>query len=152
LTFVLEQELYAVNVKYVLEVLEQQQITRVPKTPEHILGIINFRGEIFPVINTRIRFNMEGNIELVKNYIIVYDLGQGENHFSIAATADGVKDVIEISQDEIRPVPEMGISYDTRFIEGTIRYDEKFILLINPEKVFTLSATELIEQSELIKP
>ena len=148
LTFVLGTELFAVNVKNVLEVLEQQQITRVPKAPEHILGIINFRGEILPVVNTHHKFNLYVEEEMLKNYVIVYDIWQGEHHYNIAATADGVKDVIEILPDEIKPVPEMGISYDSRFMAGVIRRNDSFVLLINPEKVFSLSDTEIVKEAE----
>lgn len=147
LTFVLGQDIFAVNVKNVLEVLEQQQITKVPKVPSYISGIINFRGEIVPVVNTRLKFNLNGIDEGIKNIIIVYILEQGGQQFSIAGTADGVKDVIEITQDEIKPVPEMGINYDVRFISGVIKLDEKFILLINPEKVFSVSDTEIAKQT-----
>jgi purine-binding chemotaxis protein CheW len=149
LTFVLGKELFAVNVKNVLEVLEQQQITRVPKAPEHIMGIINFRGEILPVVNTRNKFNLIETEGLLKNYVIVYIIGDNEKQYTIAATADGVKDVIEIAQEDIKPVPEMGISYDARFIVGAIKINEKFILLINPEKVFSITDTEVVTQTEM---
>jgi purine-binding chemotaxis protein CheW len=149
LTFVLGHNLFAVNVKNVLEVLEQQEITRVPNAPGHILGIINFRGEILPVINTRRKFNLEENDEQLKNYVIVYILGQGEQQFTTSATADGVKDVIEIDLDEIKPVPEMGISYDSRYLEGAIRRNDTFILLINPVKVFSNTDSEIIKQADI---
>jgi purine-binding chemotaxis protein CheW len=147
-TFELGQDLFAVNVKYVLEVLDHQQITNVPKTPEHILGIINFRGEILPVVNTRVKFKLNKPIEEHKNIIIVYILEQGDHFYSVAGKADGVKDVIEIAPDEIKPVPEMGLSYDTRFVSGVIKRDEKYILIIHPEKVFSISDTEIIIQAE----
>jgi purine-binding chemotaxis protein CheW len=150
LTFVLGKELFAVNVKNVLEVLEQQQITRVPKAPEHILGIINFRGEILPVVNTHCKFNLAVKDNMFMNYAVVYDIGEGDQHFTIAATADGVKDVIEISPDEIKPVPEMGISFNSQFMAGVIRRNEVFILLINPEKVFSMSDTEIAKEAELV--
>jgi len=150
LTFVLGQDVFAVNVKNVLEVLEKQQITKVPKAPEHILGIINFRGEILPVVDTNLKFNRNGTSEEHQNIMIVYILGQSDHFFSIAGTADGVKDVIEIGQEEIKPVPEMGLSYDARFIVGVIKRDEKFILLIQPEKVFSVSDTEIAIQVEAV--
>jgi purine-binding chemotaxis protein CheW len=149
LTFELGRDIFAVNVKNVLEVLEQQQITKVPKVPGHILGIINFRGEILPVINTCFKFNIKRNEE-IKSIIIVYILELGDQHFSIAGTADGVKDVIDIGHDEIKPVPEMGVSYDLRFISGVIKRDDKFILLINPKKVFSVSDNETAKQAEAI--
>lgn len=141
LTFVLGNELFAVDVVNVLEVLEEQTITRVPKAPEHILGIINFRGEILPVVNTRQKFNLPTKSTELKTFIIVYDLVKNDNHYTISATADGVKDVIEVEPSEIKPIPEIGISFDTRYIAGVIRRNETFILLIHPEKVF--SATEI---------
>ena len=149
LTFLLGEEYFAVNVKKVLEVLEQQLITRVPKSPDHILGILNFRGEILPVIDTRFKFGICGRDADSKNSVIVYEI-QGENEtITIAATADAVKDVIDISDDEIKPVPELGISYNTRFITGAIRRNDNFILLIDIEKVLSQNKSELISQNEL---
>jgi purine-binding chemotaxis protein CheW len=147
LTFVLDKDLFAVNVTNVLEVLEQQQITRVPTAPPYIMGITNFRGEILPVFSTRHKFNLPIKDELGKQYVIVYDISQGEQSLLVSATADGVKDVIEIGADEIKPVPEMGLNYDSRFISGVIEKNGKFILIIKPEKHFT---TADIEQNESI--
>ncbi len=143
LTFVLAHEFFAVNVANVLEVLEQQQITRVPKAPEHIMGIINFRGDILPVVNTRLKFSL-GDDENIKNYIIVFDLTRNHNRYPVSAVVDGVKDVIEINSEEVMAVPEMGLSFDTRFITGVIRRNNDFIMLINPEKVFSGIDTEAV--------
>ncbi len=148
LTFVLGEEFFAVNVVKVLEVLEQQQITRVPKAAEHILGIINFRGEILPVIDTRCKFNMSSINEESKNFIIVFDLVKNENRYTVSATADGVKDVIEINHDEIKPVPEMGLSFNYLYIEGVIHRNDAFILLLNPEKVFSIADSEILKLNE----
>jgi purine-binding chemotaxis protein CheW len=145
LTFLLGKEFFAVNVKMVLEVLEKQNITKVPKTPEHILGIINFRGEILPVTDTRLKFNLPPHNLDDKNYVIVYDLSTENNKYVIAATADAVKDVIEIAENEIKPVPEMGISYNTKFISGVVRRNNDFILLLDIEKIFSLSDIEAME-------
>ena len=144
LTFKLGQEFFAVSVANVLEVLEKQQITLVPRAPEHILGIINFRGNILPVVDTRQKFNLSGSESDLNCILIVFEMGSVENRFSIAATADAVKDVIEISQDEIKPIPEMGLSYDAQFIRGAIRRQENFVLILETEKVFSLSDAEVI--------
>jgi len=145
LTFLLGQEYFAVNVTKVLEVLEKQHITKVPQTPGHILGIINFRGDILPVVDTRQKFNLPSQGIEEKNYVIVYDISSNNNKFIIAATADAVKDVIEIRDNEIKPVPEMGISYNTKFISGAIRQNENFILLLDIEKVFSMSDAESVQ-------
>jgi len=146
LTFLLGQELFAVNVKNVLEVLEQQQITRVPKSPDHILGIINFRGEILPVVSTHLKFGFTDSEPSLKTYVIVYDLSREEGHCLVAATADGVKDVIEVLPDEIKPVPEMGVQFDSRFLQGAVIRDNHFILFVNPDKLFSTKDVELIAQ------
>lgn len=147
LTFMLGRELFAVNVKNVLEVLEQQQITSVPKTPEHILGIINFRGEILPVVNTHYKFGFNDTLTSLKAYVIVYDLAREDGRYLVAATADGVKDVIEVLPHEIKPVPEMGINYDARFLEGAIIRNEQLILLVHPDRLFSPADTEVVPES-----
>ena len=145
LTFLLGQEYFAVNVTKVLEVLEKQQITKVPQTPGYILGIINFRGEILPVVDMRQKFNLPSQSEDEKNNVIVYDISNDTNKLIFAATADTVKDVIEISEDEIKPVPEMGISYNAKYISGAIRQKDDFILLLDIEKVFSLTEAESVQ-------
>jgi purine-binding chemotaxis protein CheW len=148
LTFIVENEYFAVDVKYVLEVLEHRAITRVPQAPPHILGIINFRGEILPVTDIRYKFNMPPHAEDEKSIIIVYEITKEDKTFSITATADAVKDVIEIDKDEIKPVPEVGINYDNRYISGIIKRDDKFILLLCVEKLFSINETDVAEYSE----
>jgi purine-binding chemotaxis protein CheW len=147
LTFVLGRELFAVNVKNVLEVLEQQPITRVPKAPDQILGIINFRGEILPVVNTHLKFGFTDTETSAKPYVIVYDLARDGHRYFVAATADGVKDVIEVLPDEVKPVPEMGINYDARFLEGAIIRHDRFVLMVHPDKLFSAADTEITTES-----
>ena len=146
LTFVLGKEYFAVCVDEVLEVLQHQQITSVPKTPDHILGIINFRGDILPVVDTRIKFNLSTQDENQRSIIIVFDIAGEDQRIQIAATADAVKDVIEVDPDEIRPVPEMGISYNAKFISGAIRRNDTFIMMLNIEKVFSISDLAMVQQ------
>jgi purine-binding chemotaxis protein CheW len=146
LTFVLGKEYFAVCVDEVLEVLQHQQITSVPKTPDHILGIINFRGDILPVVDTRIKFNLSTQDESKRSIIIVFDIAGDDQRVQIAATADAVKDVIEIDKDEIKPVPEMGISYNSKFISGAIRRNDAFIMMLNIDKVFSISDLAMVQQ------
>lgn len=146
LTFLIGKEYFAVNVNKVLEVLQHQNITLIPKTPEHILGIINFRGEILPVIDTKLKFNIKED-DVESQIIIVYEIENNETKSIIAATADSVKDVIEITHSEIKPVPEMGIRYNSNFLSGAIRRDENFILLLDIEKIF--STKDLAEVMQL---
>lgn len=145
LIFVLDNDLFAVNVNNVLEVLEQQQISRVPKAPEYILGITNFRGQILPVVDTRHKFNMQPKEQSKKNYVIVYEINTDDTHFIVSATADGVRDVIEVNPGDIKPVPEMGLNYDVRFILGVLTINDRFVLVVKPEKLFSVKDSETIE-------
>ena len=147
LTFMLGNENFAVPVSKVLEVLQKQSITRVPKTPAHIMGIINFRGEILPVIDMRQKFNLQATVHKDVRIIIVFETDAVNNKIIIAATADSVKDVIEIKQSEIKPVPEMGLGYESRYVSGAIRRNELFILMLDIEKVFSL--TDLVNDQPI---
>ena len=144
LTFNLGQEQFAVNVANVLEVLEQQHITRVPKTPDHIMGIINFRGDILPVVNTRRKFNLDTIDRGERYYIIIFEVMKNEHRLPVAAIADSVRDVIEINTPDIKPLPEMGLNYNTNFIAGSVRRNDSFILLLNIDKVFSSADMEMV--------
>jgi purine-binding chemotaxis protein CheW len=143
LTFQLNNEFFAVPVTKVLEVLQKQNITPVPKVPDHILGIINFRGDILPVVHTRLKFRfVDETIE--KQIVIVYELGSAESKRLVAATADAVKDVIEITDAEIKPVPEMGLAFDSRFVCGAVYRQDHFFLILDVEKILNDVETDVV--------
>ena len=137
LTFELKKEHFAVKVTNVLEVMQKKRITHVPKASDHVLGIINFRGNILPVIDTYSKFNLSQPDDETKNVIIVLEIVIDEKIKEMAVVADKVKDVIEINQSEIQPLPELGLSYNNDYISGAINRDENFILLLNIEKAFS---------------
>lgn len=144
LSFSIGNELFAVNVLKVLEVLQKQDITPVPNAPDYILGIINFRGEVVPVFDTRRKFNLKSLNENDSFAIAVLDLYKNDEPFRIGATVDKVKDVITIGENEIKPVPPMVSTFSTEFLSGVVRLDEKFLLLIDVDKVFTQNEIQTI--------
>ncbi|MBN2484368.1 MAG: purine-binding chemotaxis protein CheW [Bacteroidales bacterium] len=137
LSFVIGDEQYAVNVFKVLEVLEKQVISRVPNAPHFIKGIVNFRGDIVPVFESRDKFNLPPRPEGSSYVIIVLDLSKENEIFRIGAVVDRVKDVLEIDDAEIKAVPAMSKDFNTKFLNGIYKLDNKFILLLDVEKVFT---------------
>lgn len=146
LSFNIGNELFAINVLKVLEVLQKQYITPVPNAPDYIMGIINFRGEVVPVFNTRIKFNLKSLNEADSFAIAVLDLVKNNEPFRIGATVDWVKDVITINDNDIKPVPPMNSSFNTDFLTGVVRMDDRFILLIDVDKVFTQSEIQKISE------
>jgi purine-binding chemotaxis protein CheW len=150
LSFIICDELFAVNVSKVLEVLQQQNVTKVPNAPDYIKGIINFRGEVVPVFESRTKFNLSGRHENEPFVIIVLDLSSENDVFRIGAIVDRVKDVISISDEEIKPVPAMSKDFNTSFLQGIFKLNEKFIMLLDVEKVFTGGELKIINKQVLV--
>jgi len=136
LTFHISEEIFGINVLKVLEVLQNRTITEVPKSPNYIIGIINFRGEVVPVIDTRKRFNLPLRADNDNFVIAVLDLLKNGEPFRIGAIVDKVRDVITIKDSDIKPVPPMDSKFSKEFLKGVVRFEEKFILLIDIDKVF----------------
>lgn len=149
LSFVVGDELFAVNVHKVLEVLQKQRITIVPNTPDFVKGIINFRGEIVPVFETRTKFNLTERDALESYVIMILELQIGEASIRVGAVVDKVKNVITIDDNDVKPVPPMSSKFNSDFIHGIAKENESFLLLLNVDKIF--SDLEINELSETVK-
>lgn len=145
LSFHLGKEVFAVSVNKVLEVLEKQHITEVPKMPDYIKGVINFRGDILPVLETRTKFNMPDRADDSKYVIIVLDLEYNDRSIALGAIADSVRDVLEINPSDIKPVPELGSEYNTEFLKGMIKTDKGFLMILEIDKVFETADLKFAE-------
>jgi purine-binding chemotaxis protein CheW len=146
LSFTVCDELFAVNVTKVLEVLQKQHITKVPNAPNYIRGILNFRGEVVPVFESRTKFNLPERQNEIAFVIIVLDLSKENEGYRIGAIVDKVRDVISIDDADIKPVPTMSKEFDSTFLTGIYKQKEDFILMLDVEKVFT--GEELIALKE----
>ena len=139
LSFLICGDIFAVNVSMVLEVLQQQKITKVPNAPGYIKGIINFRGEVVPVFETRDKFGFTARSADDSYVIIVLDLSTEKDVFRIGAIVDKVENVMAIPDNEIKPVPAMSKDFNSDFLEGIYKQADNFIMLIQVAKVFTSS-------------
>jgi purine-binding chemotaxis protein CheW len=137
LSFKLGKETFAVSVNKVLEVLQKQHITEIPDLPKYIKGVINFRGDILPVFDARLKFNLEIPDNDIQNVIIVFDLATENKKTRIGGVVDGVKDVLPFEESEIKPVPELGLKYNADYIKGMIKMGENFIMVLDIDKVFS---------------
>jgi purine-binding chemotaxis protein CheW len=146
LSFLICDEFFAVNVSKVLEVLQKQRVTRVPNAPKYITGIINFRGEVVPIFESRLKFNQSERSINAPYVIIVFDFSIGADIFRIGAIVDKVKDVINIDDQEIKPVPVMSKNFNAEFLQGIYKMKDDFILMLDVEKVFTGEEIALIKQ------
>jgi len=137
-TFIIGYEYFGISVSRMLEVLHRQEINNIPEAPEFILGVINFRGEIIPVLNMHERFGIKPP-EDSKEAILVLEPHVNEQKYLLGIRADKVIDVVEIAETEIQGVNETGLKYRPEYVSGAIEVDGKFIILLETDKVFSLS-------------
>ncbi len=149
LSFTLREEVFAINVSKVINILEMKPITRVPKMPAFMKGVINLRGTVLPVIDLRIKFGLPAKEATVDTSIIVLNILKDGENIMLGILVDAVKEVLELRMEEIAPSPSIGTRYDAGFIEGMWQVDENFIMLLDIDKVF--SVDEIIDFKEHIE-
>jgi purine-binding chemotaxis protein CheW len=137
LTFKLSDEIFAVEVSKVREILEYIKITKVPRTPEFMRGVINVRGSVVPVLDLRLKFGMSVTEQSINTCIIVLEINfEGETTI-LGALADSVQEVIELEPDQIEPAPKIGTQLRTEFIKGIGKRDNEFIMILDIDRVFS---------------
>jgi purine-binding chemotaxis protein CheW len=133
LIFFLKQEEYGIEILKVQEIIGIQPITRVPRTPEFVKGVINLRGKIIPVTDLRAKFNLEEREESSETCIIVVRT----NGVEIGVIVDRVSEVLDISDAEIEDVPSFGSDVSTDYLLGIGNTNGRVRLLLNIEKILT---------------
>lgn len=137
LTFTLERELFALDIASVREVLELVNITRVPRTPDYIRGVINLRGRAVPVVDLKLKFGMGATTRTVNTCIIIVEVSLDGEATVLGALADSVQEVYEMESSQIEPPPRMGTPIKGDFIRGMGKAGEQFIIILDINKVFT---------------
>ncbi|HNY17213.1 MAG TPA: chemotaxis protein CheW [Treponemataceae bacterium] len=151
LTFKLADETYAINVGCIKEVLGVPRITRVPRMPDYMTGVINLRGNVIPVIDLRLKFGMGATPVTEDTGIIVTELAglfedEAEEKIVMGIFSDSVEKVVSIGPSEIEAPPRIGMAIDTDFIAGMGRVDDSFVIILNIDKA--LSVNELTREKE----
>lgn len=147
-TFVLNNEIYGLEISKVREVMDFKKVTTVPKTPDFMKGVINLRGGVVPVIDLRLKFGMTETEKTVDTCIIIVGITiDGEKTF-IGTLADSVKEVITIEPEEIEPAPKIGTKLDTAFIKGMGKINEEFVIILDIEKIFTTEELIMVKGAE----
>lgn len=141
LTFTLGKEIFALDIGTVREVLELTSITKIPRTPDFMRGVINLRGHAVPVVDMRLKLGMSRGEDTVDTCIIIVEI-EFEGEFTVmGALVDSVREVFEMTPDTIEPAPKMGAAINAEYIKGMGRQNEQFIIIIDINKIF--SAEEL---------
>lgn len=137
LTFVLNEEVFAVDVARVREILEMPTITKVPQVPDFMRGVINLRGSVVPVIDLHLKFGLQVAEQTVNTCIIVVEIGMEGENIVLGALADSVQEVIEMEPSQIEAAPHIGTHLRTDFLKGMGKHNERFVMILDIDKVFS---------------
>ncbi|HEY5513727.1 MAG TPA: chemotaxis protein CheW [Geomonas sp.] len=146
LTFRLEDELFALDIGKVREVLDFTSITKVPQTPDYMRGVINLRGSVVPVVDLRLKFGMTMAEQTVNTCVIIVEVEMDGEKVVMGAMADAVQEVLDLEPDQIEPPPRIGTKLNTDFIRGMGKYADQFIIILDIDKVFSVDELELVHE------
>lgn len=138
LTFTLGEEVFALDIGTVREVLEFTTITRIPRMPTFMKGVINLRGHAVPVMDMRLKFGMQETEHTVNTCIIIVEVSREGDNVILGALVDSVREVVDMDQSEIENAPSMGSTVDSQFLRGIGKLGEEFVLLVDINKSFSL--------------
>ncbi len=136
LSFVLDGDHFAIGIDSIQEVIEYKNVTRVPRSPEFMQGVINLRGQVIPVVDLRVLFSMAVADISLDTCIIIIDIDVDGEQCAIGIVADSVKEVVEFDVSAIQPAPKIGLSVDNRFIYGMVEQAENLLILLSIQQVF----------------
>lgn len=145
LTFQLSEEIFALDIAKVREVLEYTKVTKVPQTPDMMIGVINLRGSVVPVIDLRLKFGMGMSERTVNTCIIIIEVSIDSEITLIGALVDSVKEVMDMDSDHIEPPPKIGTQLNTEFIKGMGKQNEQFVIILDIEKIFSVDELSMVQ-------
>jgi purine-binding chemotaxis protein CheW len=152
LTFKLDYEVFALDISKIREVLDFTSITRVPRTPEFMRGVINLRGSVVPVVDLRLKFGMAKTEKTVNTCIIITEVTVDNATTVVGALADSVQEVLDLRPDHIEPAPKIGTRLNTAFIKGMGKRDNNFIIILDIDKVFSTDELALVQTGQAEAP
>ena len=144
LTFTLRDEDFAIDIAKVREVLDMTTMTKIPQMPSYISGVINLRGNVVPVLDLGYRLGMEPVVPGVNTCVMIVETEIDGATVAMGAMSDSVQMVLDIQATDIEAVPRMGTNINTDFIAGIGRQGDKFLILLNIDKVLSGEETEAL--------
>ncbi len=147
LTFDLAAEEYGLEILKVQEIIGLMAVTRVPRTPEFIRGVINLRGKVIPVVDLRLKFGMEQIENTRRTSIIVIQVDQDGGQVTMGLIVDDVSEVIDIDGHNIEPAPAFGADVETDFIKGLGKIDQKVVILLDVDKMLSSDDVAMLGQT-----
>lgn len=141
LTFVLGKENYALDIMTVKEIRGYEDVTKIANAPPFIKGVLNLRGDIVPIVDLRLKFNVGD--ATYDEFTIVIMLMVGERIVGIVV--DEVSDVIKVNESEIKSPPQFGVAFDSAYLHGLVSINEQMIILVNIQKLISSDELGLLD-------
>lgn len=146
LTFALGEEEYGVDILKVQEIRGYDSVTRLPDAPDYIKGVINLRGTIVPVVDMRLKFRLPRADYTAVTVMIVLNVGDRV----VGMVVDSVSDVVRLTAEQMRAVPEIGATIDRQFLTGIGTLDERMLILLDIERLMTSSEMGLVAEAAAV--
>ena len=147
LTFVIGNEIFAIPIQHIREIIEFDGLTPVPLMPGFLRGVINLRGAVVPVIDLAARFGRDSVEISRRTCIIILELEEDDATQILGIIVDAVNEVLTVGSGDIEPPPAFGANIRSNFIDGMLRREESFIILLDVQQV--LSVEELATLAEV---
>jgi purine-binding chemotaxis protein CheW len=141
-TFFLMGEEYAVEIRHVREIIECEPLTRIPSMPPAVRGVINLRGSVVPVVDLPVKFGRPETALGPETYMVIVDLEWSGEAVRLALVTRALGQVVDFSDDQIKPVPDFGTRIQAEYLRGIGRVESRFVLLLDVERL--LSPAELV--------
>lgn len=145
LTFMLNSEIYGINILNIKEIIDYGNIARVPMMPNFIAGVINLRGSVVPVVDLALRFSEKSSRRTKRSSIVILEVKNEGQMLEIGITVDMVNEVLDILSGEVEPAPSFGTKIRTDFINGMGKVDEQLLVLLDIENILSIDELSIIE-------
>lgn len=145
LTFQLAAEEYGLEILKVQEIIGIMDITRVPRMPEFVRGVVNLRGKVIPVVDLRLKFSIESQDDTEKTCIIVVQIARGESQVTTGIIVDEVSEVLDVADDQIEDSPSFGANVNTEFILAMGKIGQKVVMFLDIDKILSGDEIRLMD-------
>jgi purine-binding chemotaxis protein CheW len=142
LTFVLGEETYGVDILRVQEIRGWSAVTKIPNSPPHVLGVLNLRGSIVPIVDLRKRFNLAQAEYTAVTVIIVLTVRAEAGRRDFGVVVDGVSDVVDVEAAAVKPTPDLGSRAATDHIKGLVSIAERMVVLLDIDRLIGAQMSE----------
>jgi purine-binding chemotaxis protein CheW len=146
LTFYLGNEAYGVDILRVQEIRGWETVRALPDAPEYVKGVLDLRGIIVPIVDLRLRFGNESPVYESTTVVIIVAVGQGDSSHLVGVVVDGVSDVLDASDSEIKPPPRLAGSISQRYLHGMVSLERGMVVLVDIDNM--LNERELLAELE----